>query len=510
MSHIRLEKRKIILERRKIWDEHKDTLLPGQYIFILQDRVKKAGWKLRQIYDKDLYFILKVSKTYLFCIKVGDMGHAVKDPFHPGKIYKQHIRRVHVSRVKLCVNPLKYLGLENSQKHFEAAADLLGSEEINNEILVVGKPTTQQISHPPFQNAKETIFENSGLSKICDAILRQKLCVPFTSDCLIRSFEKNEAIAMYSNHNWTYLQSRLEDKVPSDGISLNNTCEHGFTEKYRLYKENLLKRKLKMIDDNDDHDQNDHCDKNNHQKSRHHRQQDGQRPPPVRENDQKIKLERFMNDMQRYLITIKKEDFPEKCIQNLRKYLDDNDQDSDGETWAPPRPPPSTGTWSSASSIRTTSSPFFNDHGENADDHEDQSSSLSLHSAIISSTEDEVQNNEDRDIIFDASTDDHSNDNDHHRPLSSTPKTPKYHFQDDDLDVTLIQDREKPKKSRKSKSKLTSVKKALSKNDSLAQLFDSGSPSLRSPGEAGGHLGSASELSTVESSRRKLRLRAKK
>ena len=68
MSHIRLEKRRLILERRKIWNEHKDTLLPGQYIFILQDRVKKAGWKLRQIYDKDLYFILRVSKTYLFCI----------------------------------------------------------------------------------------------------------------------------------------------------------------------------------------------------------------------------------------------------------------------------------------------------------------------------------------------------------------------------------------------------------------------------------------------------------
>merc|ERR1711952_563356 len=118
-----------------------------------------------------------------------------------------------------------------------------------NEILVVGNPTTQQFSDPPFQNAKETVFQDSGLSKICDAILRQKLCIPFKSDCLIRSFEKNEAIALYSNHNWTYLQSRLEDKVPSDGISLDNTCEHGFTEKYRLYKENLLKRKLKMIND---------------------------------------------------------------------------------------------------------------------------------------------------------------------------------------------------------------------------------------------------------------------
>ena len=125
---------------------------------------------------------------------------------------------------------------------------MLGAEELNNEILVVGKPTTQHISDPPFQNAKETIFKDSGLSKICDALLRQKLCVPFNSDCLIRSFEKNEAIALYSNHNWTYLQSRIEDKMPSDGVSLDNTCEHGFTEKYRLYKENLLKRKLKMIE----------------------------------------------------------------------------------------------------------------------------------------------------------------------------------------------------------------------------------------------------------------------
>ena len=345
MGIIRLEKRKIILERKQIWDEHKNTLLRGQYIFILQDRVKKAGWKLREIYDKQLYYILKVSKTYLFCIKVDDMGHTVKDVFHPGKIHKQHIRRVHVSRVKICVNPLKYLNLENSQKHFQAAAELLGAEEINNEILVVGKPTTQHISDPPFQNAKETsIFKDSGLSRIFDALLRQKLCVPFNSDCLIRSFENNDPIALYSTHNWTYLQSKIRDKMPSDRVSLDNTCEHGFTEKYRLYKENLLKRKLKMIDNDNDYDQENHYDQDNHQKNRHHRQQDEQQPPPVRGDDQKIKLERFMTDMQRYLITIKKEEFPEKCIQNLRKHLDDSDQDSDGETWAPPRPPLSTWT----------------------------------------------------------------------------------------------------------------------------------------------------------------------
>merc|ERR1711978_535747 len=128
-------------------------------------------------------------------------------------------------------------------------------------------------------------------------------------------------------------------------------------------------------------------------------------PPLVRENDQKIKIERFLTDMQRYLITIKREEFPEKCIQNLRKHLDDPDQDSDEETWSPPRPVLSTRTGSFASSIRSTSSPFFNNNSDNDDDHEDQSSSLSLHSAIISSTEDEVQNNEDRDIIFEASTD---------------------------------------------------------------------------------------------------------
>ena len=215
--------------------------------------------------------------------------------------------------------------------------------------------------------------------------------------------------------------------------------------------------------------------------------------------------------MHRYLITIKREEFPEKCIQNLRKHLDDLDQSSDEESWAPPRPAPSIWTWSSASSIRTTSSPFFNNNDDNDDDHEDQSSSLSLHSAIISSTEDEVPNDEDRDIIFDASTDDHSDNNGHHRPLSSTPKTPRYQFQDDNLDdVTLIQDRVKPKKSRKSKSKLTTVKKALSKNNSLAELFNAGSPTLRSPGQAGDHLESASQLSTGESSRRKLRLKAKK
>ena len=155
-------------------------------------------------------------------------------------------------------------------------------------------------------------------------------------------------------------------------------------------------------------------------------------------------------------------------------------------------------------------SPFFNNNNDNDDDHDDNSSSLSLHSAIISSTEGDIQDGEDREIIFDASTDGHS-ENDHHRPSSSTPKTPKYQFQDDELgDVTLIEDKPKTKKSRKTKSKLTSVKKALSQNNSFAELFNAGSPTLRSRGQAREHLESPSEPSTVESTRRKLRLRAKK
>ena len=84
-----------------------------------------------------------------------------------------------------------------------------------------------------------------------------------------------------------------------------------------------------------------------------------------------IKIERFMKDMHRYLITIKREEFPEKCIQNLRKHLDDHNQDSDEESWAPPRPALSTRTGSFASSIRSTSSHFFNNNDDNDDkDHE--------------------------------------------------------------------------------------------------------------------------------------------
>ena len=267
-----------------------------------------------------------------------------------------------------------------------------------------------------------------------------------------------------------------------------------------------------MIDNDNDYDQKNHHDQDNHQKNRHRKKQNKQQPPSVRGDDQDIKLERFMTDMQRYMITISKDEFPKRCIQNLRKHLDTYDHDSDDEeTWAPPRPPSSTWTWSSASSARTTSSPFFNNNDDNDDNHDDKSSSLSLHSAIISSTEDDMQDDEDREIIFDAGTDDNNDDNDHHHPSTSTPKTPKYQFQDDELgDVTLIEDKPKTKKSRKTKSKLTSVKKALSPNNSLAELFNHGSPTLRSRGKARQHLDSQSEPSTVESTRRKLRLRAKK
>ena len=233
-------------------------------------------------------------------------------------------------------------------------------------------------------------------------------------------------------------------------------------------------------------------------------------------DDHDIKLERFMTDMQRYLITIKKDEFPDKCIQNMKKHFDISDQDSDGETWAPPRPTSTPWTWSSASSARTTSSPMFDNVDNDGDDdnNDDKSSSLSLHS-LVSSTDDDVQDDEHRNIIFDASTDDNKDDDDdRHHPSTSTPKTPKtphYHFQDDDEnDVTLIEDRPKPKKSRKTKSKLTSVKKALSRKNSVAELFEHGSPKLRSPGNARQHLDSQSELSTVESTRRKLTLKTKK
>ena len=89
--------------------------------------------------------------------------------------------------------------------------------------------------------------------------------------------------------------------------------------------------------------------------------------------------------------------------------------------------------------------------------------------------------------------------------------TPNFQFPDDEQgDVTLIQDKPKMKKSRKTKSKLTSVKKALSPNNSFAELFNHGSPQLRLRGKARQQLDSQSENSTVESTRRKLRLRAKK
>ena len=166
------------------------------------------------------------------------------------------------------------MNLENSQKHFQAAAELLGAEKINNEIIVVGKPTTKHNSDPPFQNAQQTsLFKDSGLSKVFDALLKQKLCIPFSSDCLIKNFEYNNPIALYSKHNWTFLQSRIRDTTPSDRVSLDNTCEHGFTEKYRLYKENLLKRKLKKIDNHKDRDQDNHHDQDNHRKNQHHQKQ---------------------------------------------------------------------------------------------------------------------------------------------------------------------------------------------------------------------------------------------
>ena len=169
---------------------------------------------------------------------------------------------------------------------------MLGAEQINNEILVVGKPTTQKISDPPFQNAKEaSIFKESGLSRIFDALSRQKLCVPFNSDSLIKCFEKNVPVALYSTHNWTYLQSRIQDKMPSDGVSLENTCEHGFTEKYRRYKENLLKKKLQIIDNNDVYDQENHHNQDHHQRNRHQRKQNKHQPPSMCRDDHDIKLE---------------------------------------------------------------------------------------------------------------------------------------------------------------------------------------------------------------------------
>ena len=104
-----------------------------------------------------------------------------------------------------------------------------------------------------------------------------------------------------------------------------------------------------------------------------------------------------------------------------------------------------------------------------------------------------------------------NDDDDRHHPSTSTPKTPNYQFQDDEQgDVTLIEDKPKTKKSRKTKSKLTSVKKALSRKNSFAELFDQGSPQLRSRGNARQQLDSQSEHSNVESTRRKLTLKTKK
>ena len=75
-----------------------------------------------------------------------------------------------------------------------------------------------------------------------------------------------------------------------------------------------------MIDNDNDYDQNNHYDQDNHQKNRHHKQQYKQQPPPVRGDDQDIKLERFMTDMQRYLITIKKEEYSLERSQSKEQF----------------------------------------------------------------------------------------------------------------------------------------------------------------------------------------------
>ena len=349
LNIVRLRKREHFLRQKKIWDEHKDKFVIGGFCFVQKDRVKKPGYKLRQIFKDTLYKITRVFKTYLFVIPISGTLSLIKSPYIQGDQNIAQQQRVHKSRVKHCHDPLTFLNLQHCKHFIDSAVQLLGMGKPVQSIVITSNPPSKStlLSNRAFDVDFWDIFrQSSNLDGVTDLALQRDAaggsngggevtsCVPqppppickppgtgfcatFQPDLFLAALHDNNGFVSFQSRNsWILIDRKLKD---SPVLSTHATCSYGLTQKYKDFQKKLLKKRL-----------NPHISLSKVSTSWENQQ--ASKPGRSR-----LKRSRsFLKKMDQYFITFDKSSIPKLCIDKMEKVLKEEEQaSSDSEEWVP-------------------------------------------------------------------------------------------------------------------------------------------------------------------------------
>ena len=347
LNIIRLKKREHFLKQKNVWENYKDKFIVGGFCFLQQDRVKKAGWKLRRIFQNSLFKITKVFKTYLFVIPVKGTLSLIKSPYIQGDQIEVKHRRVHKSNVKICDDPLSFLNLQNCKHHIDAAAKLLGTGLPVQRIAICANPSlqstlpSQRIFDSNFWEVAyalpgDVVYQDGGhVDKVEGEVIPlhplpshppplppTRLCATFTARSLLDALQyKNDFVSFQSANSWVLLDRKLRDSPVWSSQNTHATCSHGLTEKYKNYQKKLLNDKLRQ------------------DVSRRSGTSPSGSLTATHSHFCKKKTENFRGNMDKYLLTFDRASLPKRCIEKIKGvFIRDDGSSSDSEDWNPPKP----------------------------------------------------------------------------------------------------------------------------------------------------------------------------
>ena len=392
LNIIRLKKRENYLKQQKIWDDHKDAFVVGSFCFIQKDRVKKAGWKLREIFDKNLYQVVKVFRTYLFLIPVSGTLSILKSPYVQGNTETCTARRVHKSRVKICHNPISFLDLQNVKHFIEQAASILGTGEPARQVYISANPSLRsqllpaqmfkanlyQVTRVIFSRTQSSYFPQD--SSFPSAFVADRLpavsspvaysltsvCHTFSPETLMSAVVQDSPFFSFQTTNsWIFLDKKLRDSFITSGQFSPATCSHGLTEKYKRYRMELLEKRNQL---------------DAIIPGKHYNKQTSKKLYKKEMFNQYQSADKFQNKMDKYLISIKKSKVPQLCVDKILQ-LTPSCTSSTTSEW---KPPPVVRSPVSSSSSATSSSQGLpsSQSGQLGDIASSISVSASLHSAL--------------------------------------------------------------------------------------------------------------------------------
>ena len=129
LSLIALKRKELNLKKAEKWINYRQKIHCGDLVLRLRTEVKKAQWKLKPKYKKQVYRVIATRRNYCVLLPLKSLLSYIQSPFHKGGKPVQKYERADRRFLKLIPDPYEHLGLTRAQKHIELAASVLGQHE---------------------------------------------------------------------------------------------------------------------------------------------------------------------------------------------------------------------------------------------------------------------------------------------------------------------------------------------------------------------------------------------